>query len=832
MRHFLFIVTSTFLCLGNTLLAQTIAEKKAGVSYGGDLSLEMQSFLVNINQNLVLWQNDLNDLYIQAQEMYQQDAPEEDYKILLTEINEIKSNMRVLEANWRNMASTIPGHEQEYALWHQPETTLGELVIDFGASDYVYLIPQEIASMKLSINSDLPIPRSSWGEMLELILLQSGVGTKQLNPYLKQLYLTEGDQSDVKVITDDRKDLLILPENSRICFVISPDPSDLRRTWFFLEKFANPSSTVMRMIGRDILVVGSVPEIQSLLKIYDFVSEHKAEQEYKIIALNRVDAQEMTDILMTIFETFEEEVIETAEGGEDKSRTPKARRNTEGSGGLKVVTLAEVAQAIFLVGTKEEIYKAESIIKEVESRMERARDRVIYTYKTKHSDPEELASILGKIYSLMISSGIGLESPAGPAPDGSITTQDVNINADTVVAPNRLPGTGTDVYRNQFFEQGGYLVNPAPVTPIGPIQRDFNVDRDNFIVDPKTGSIVMVVEADILNRLKDLIRKLDVPKKMVKVDVLLFEKVMRRQNNYGLNLLRLGERATNTHETSTVWNDGLIGQGVFQFFLSRECTNNFPAYDLIYRFLLSQDDIQINANPSVVTTNQTPATISIVEEISLNTGIFEVESTTGGAALKDAFTRAQYGITISVTPTIHVNDEKDSDYTEDTRDYVTLISEINFDTIQPGISADRPDVTRRQIQNEARVIDGQTIILGGLRRKAKVDSHEAIPYLGEIPGLGKLFSTTELQDNSTEMFIFLTPTIISDPCEDMEKIKYREMCMRPGDLPAFTQRLVMAQECEKNRLFQGYLTMLFGRPKERFIMSEPSACSRGGYEGK
>lgn len=253
-----------------------------------------------------------------------------------------------------------------------------------------------------------------------------------------------------------------------------------------------------------------------------------------------------------------------------------------------------------------------------------------------------------------------------------------------------------------------------------------------------------------------------------------------------------------------------------------------PAYDLAYRFLMTQDDIQINASPSVVAINQTPATIAIVEEISINTGIYNVE-TAKGNTLEKAFTRAQYGITIDITPTIHITEDVYQDSNEP--NYVTLETDITFDTIQGGLNPERPDVTRRHITNQVRVPDGQTVILGGLRRKNTDDFKESVPFFGEVPCLGKFFSYRKLHDVETEMFIFLTPTIISDPLDDFERIKCEEMRRRPGDIPEFLCSLVAARDIEKNRVLAGSMRILFGPDPERCYSPSywrPSACGNGG----
>ena len=151
-----------------------------------------------------------------------------------------------------------------YALWHQPETNLEQLIIDYGSQDYVYLMTPEVSAIKLSINSNLPIPRASWNEMLELILKQNGIGIRQLNPYLRELYILKQNNHPLRYITNQRQDLEMFPRDERIAYWLSPDPSDVRRIWFFLDKFVNPNITVVQQIGRDILIIGQVGDVQEL----------------------------------------------------------------------------------------------------------------------------------------------------------------------------------------------------------------------------------------------------------------------------------------------------------------------------------------------------------------------------------------------------------------------------------------------------------------------------------------------------------------------------------------------------------------------------------------
>lgn len=853
----------------NALAAQTIAEKKASLlhsSGSGDLSPALQQRLKTANSDLTAAYQAIQQLNSRALELYDIGAPEDDWGQLVDERNTFIARIADIEEEWRLLASEGGGAE-EYALWSQPDATIGQLVADYGAQEYIYIIPNEVAGIKLSIDSSLPIPRAAWGEMLELLLRENGIGVKQLNPFLKQLYLVSQDKSTIILITNRRQELALLPAASRIAFVLTPQPAEVRRIWLFLDKFVNPVTTTLQQVGRDIIIVGQRSEVEELLKLYDFALANRGDKEFKVVPLGRVDAEEISNVLAAIFGQSEGRSKgpppssqqfnrptptpppgqPPAKGGRPSSPPASSRgrpplgggsSSSQDSGstgeenGLKVLILNKVVQALFLIGTREEIAKAEEIIHDVERRLGDARERVLWWYTVKYSQAEELAEVLSKIYSLMITTG------TGSLKDSQKNEGDVTATATATAAPVRNGDGLGDLFaarvleQNQFYAPGGDVINRRPLANReGDTDQTVN-DRDNFIVDLKTGTIVMVVEADLIPKMKELLRKIDVPKKMVQIEVLLFETTLERGTDVGLNLLRIGKNASQTRGTSLDFDgdapiNGLNGflrpffpelAGITQFMISRKKHSGIPAYDLIYRFLISQHNVQINASPSVVTVNQTAAKIDINEEISINTGT--TISATAPSTLERKFERKQYGTTIEVKPTIHMPELRES--YEDRTDYITLETDILFQTFATSLrDTDQPDVISRHLTNEVRVADGQTVIIGGLRRKVNDDSKFSIPYLGEIPGLGKLFSYTELRTREQEMFLFITPKIISDAVDDFERIRHEEMCRRPGDIPCFLCHLVAAREYERNRALQGTLRILFGPEPDRCVEAPP-----------
>jgi len=881
------IFTICILCQ-NGIGAITIEEKKAGISSStidGELTPKLKTLLEHTNADVETSKSELNILYNTIATMQQECAPEEDYEPLLMRINTIRHRIRNVQNQWRKEASS-EDHGDNYSLWHQPETTIGQLVDDYASEDYIYISNPEISKIKISVDSNLPIPRSSWEEILELILNQNGVGIRQINPFLRELYLFQNDNAGLRLLTSKREDLEFVPLDERVAFVLTPDSTELKRIWFFLNRFVSPATTTLQLVGREILIIARNSDVQELLKVYDFVCHNKGNIEYKAVKVTKVNVEEMAKTLAAIFDAITDGTKDIGIGGngplggafpqqpgqsgQRNMPPPMAPRRQEpagpmapksglsggqqvyGNNSLKIFALREIGQALVLVGTKEEIYRAEEIIRKVEEQVGDPHQKVIFWYTVKHSDPEELAQVLARIYDLMITTGtFGQMNPQirdRLAQDGPpLSAEELRVQRDLNAERFRGPPSpfpspigpreviGPSPQQGFFLNESNYLIDPDDRHIPRP---DPNFGRNNFIVDLKTSALVMVVEADLLQDIKDLIKRLDVPKKMVQIEIMLVEQVLTHNDNVGLNLLNIGCLASNKDVTSFAFN-ALSSplQGITDFIVSRPQTKNIPAYDIAYQFLISRDDVRINASPSVLTVNQTPATIEIEKEISVSTGTFLVPNGSS-TTTQQSFARARYGIKIDVTPTVHMSDSNlEGTFCDNLPNYITLDSDIKFETIVGDfLTNNQPPVIRRALKNQARVADGQTIIIGGFRRKDTADLSRAIPFLGEIPGFGKLFSSTRMSDEATEMFLFMTSKIVSNPEDELEKIKMEEMSRRAGDLPYFTRALQEAREQEQNELFQGTLRLLFGRNPDRTVDTEAmetrayfGVC---GYDGR
>jgi general secretion pathway protein D len=735
---------------------------------------------VRFNEAVASLKGELKQKYAEGQALGVRGASEEEFHRLLIQVVDIKTRIAALEEQWRLSAvNDSSGGDEAYALWDMGETTIAQLVMEYGASDYLYVIPPELSSMKISLFTSIPLPRESWSEMIDAILAQNGVGVKKINPYAKQLYILKLDSSAIEGIIDREDKLELFPNHARLFYVFSPPAEQLKSIQGFLERFSDPKQTTVQAIGSKLVIISTKETIDKMLGVYRAVWQGAGGKVVRVAPLTKIQPAEAEKVLRAVF----------------SDAAAKSRPPFFGSGADELIALM-LPQGLVLIGETETVERGQKILADLEAQMQDPGEKIIYWYPCHHSNPEDIAAVLDKVYESLIGCSVDKKGEPPPAPPPPPSPQ----QPPPEPSPNQVFPPSSTAYQP-------VLPASAPFIQPGTIEKKPPADFGNFIVDNKTTSILMVVRRDELPKIKNLLRRLDVPKRMVQLDVLLVEKKLQDRKQVGINLLQIGTNSSGKKESAVTFDTGALAlnKGILSFIYSKP-RGDSPAMDITYNFLMAQEDVRINANPSVLAINQTPATVSIVEEISINNGAIQLD-TVNGVTVEKAYTRAQYGITIVLTPTIHLGESDDPDL-QGHPGFVTLQTNLEFDTTKMSID-DRPPVTRRHVENEVCVADGETVILGGLRRKIEEDNREKIPFLGDIPGIGKLFGSAKATDTNTEMFIFITPHIIRDPVEDLRQIRQAEYSKRAGDIPEFLEKLDEAKAKERKRLFDNSLKMLF-----------------------
>ena len=97
-----------------------------------------------------------------------------------------------------------------------------------------------------------------------------------------------------------------------------------------------------------------------------------------------------------------------------------------------------------------------------------------------------------------------------------------------------------------------------------------------------------------------------------------------------------------------------------------------------------------------------------------------------------------------------------------------IVMDINVtqDSVAALLPTGEPQIDITQIETQAIVGDGQTLVLGGLFQVETVNDTQKIPLLGDVPYLGRLFRY-DLEDiKKREILIFITPKILNEALLD------------------------------------------------------------------
>jgi general secretion pathway protein D len=196
------------------------------------------------------------------------------------------------------------------------------------------------------------------------------------------------------------------------------------------------------------------------------------------------------------------------------------------------------------------------------------------------------------------------------------------------------------------------------------------------------------------------------------------------------------------------------------------------------RLLNEFGDTQVLSSPKVMTLNNQPATLKVVDNevyFDITTEIVAGNALTGTEATVSLDTDVRtvsVGLVMNVTPQISDSDN----VTLNVRPTITRIRNFVSDPAVPvalqqagGAAGDLaienliPVIQTRESESVMRVGSGQLAILGGLMQDTQRKDDESVPGASEVPVFGELFNFREREQIKTELVVFLRPTVIRSP---------------------------------------------------------------------
>src|SRR5690606_51331 len=293
--------------------------------------------------------------------------------------------------------------------------------------------------------------------------------------------------------------------------------------------------------------------------------------------------------------------------------------------------------------------------------------------------------------------------------------------------------------------------------------------RGSVIYDDRTNSLIVTLTQDRIDELRRIVTQLDVPVRQVMNEARIVEANVDYDKALGV---RWGGNSTSTN-----WNvygkDGatMVGEDGRLYLPGTKNVNGrdfdetapVPFVDLALNNSTSgigigfvtdnvMLDLQLAAmektgngeivsQPKVVTSDKETAKILKGSEIPYQEASSSGASTT---SFKEA------ALSLEVTPQI----------TPDNR----IVMEVKVNKDAPDFANALngvPPINKNEVNAKVLVADGETIVIGGVFSNTQIASVEKVPFLGDVPFLGRLFKRNIVQDKKSELLVFLTPRILN-----------------------------------------------------------------------
>ena len=368
----------------------------------------------------------------------------------------------------------------------------------------------------------------------------------------------------------------------------------------------------------------------------------------------------------------------------------------------------------------------------------------------KHASAIEVADILNALLGAAGGGGRGIQ-----APDEGLT----GINFES--AGGGADG-GTDTAGDEitFPWQSGRGANGDESAEVSAL-----VGKSRVVPNPGQNSLLVLATPEIQDALLKIIQDLDRPGRQVMITATLAEVSLGDSLNLGIrwgtgisasgdNVIggRVGLDMTKG-STDVINDDGNPVQEGAGNFLGPWFDTSFlevgASVDYVLSALSEQNNVRILQRPRVFTSDNKEAKFFAGSDVTFQTG-----STSNDSGTTTSFEQEAIGIGLNVRPRIT------------TERNVAMEIEILLSNLSSSTINDNPVVNRRQTTTTVTVKNNQTIVLSGIRREDDTDVERKIPFFGDIPLIGSIFTSTEKGKSLVELVIFITPIVVDNPDEN------------------------------------------------------------------
>ncbi|MCU1725686.1 type IV pilus secretin PilQ family protein [Pseudomonas sp. 7P_10.2_Bac1] len=279
--------------------------------------------------------------------------------------------------------------------------------------------------------------------------------------------------------------------------------------------------------------------------------------------------------------------------------------------------------------------------------------------------------------------------------------------------------------------------------------------RGSITVDERTNNIIAFQSGEQLAELRRIVAQLDVPVRQVMIEARVVEAGVDFERNLGVRwggALNKGGKWSAGGITSPLQAGAEPGNVSAPFVdlgvkgnssgLGIAFITNNVLLDLELSAMEKTGNGEIISQPKVVTSDKETAKILKGTEIPYQ------ESSSSGAT---SVSFKEASLSLEVTPQITPDNSVIMEVlvTKDEPDFMNMVNDV-------------PPIKKNEVKAKVLVKDGETIVIGGVFSNIQSKVVDKVPFLGDLPYVGRLFRKDVVLEKKSELLVFLTPRIMSN----------------------------------------------------------------------
>ena len=523
-----------------------------------------------------------------------------------------------------------------------------------------------------------------------------------------------------------------------------------------IKPFMTDGATATDLADSNTVLIVEAPEncrkLQELIKYLD--NRGEAEWPVRCFQCREVESDSVAAELQTLLPVL---------------GMPVAAATGPSGGAIKIVSLPRLSSIVVSASMEAVLDEVATWIK-ILDRTDMLDKEEIFFYNVCHSTVDNLSASLDAFFNTSSSSNPSSSSSTSSRASSSRTSSSTNNNTNRNTTANSTTtrnNTSTTSNRTTTNRTNTNRTNGSSSNQDIPSLHATVFDTDVTVyTDNESNRLTIKTTPRTWKMIQAFLKRQDVPPRQVSIRAIITDISLTKSTEYGISYSLhklIGRNRQNSLDmlmnpignltTETTITGMMESVGVGILFKDH---NSDPLAAL--RAIAGEGNTKILSEPHMLAVSGAEAEISVGKKVAIPT-----ESTTYSSSTDSMRSNYEYidtGVIMKVTP------------------YITAGNDVRLVITQEVSSAEEvtninipPTIVNKTMSTEMVVPDNSTLLMGGMIQTTNSDSNSGIPFLKDIPWIGKLFRLNKDSADRTELLVLLTVNVIDNKSPQEELVR-------------------------------------------------------------